>query len=61
MRVLIIDDDKIVCSSLKIILASDQEVEVVGIGHSGLEGIKLYEDLTPDILLMDISLQIKSQ
>ncbi|MFV0342218.1 MAG: response regulator [Anaerocolumna sp.] len=57
MRVLIIDDDKIVCSSLKIILASDQEVEVVGIGHSGLEGIKLYEDFTPDILLMDIRME----
>lgn len=57
MRVLIIDDDKIVCSSLKIILASDKDVEVVGIGYNGKEGIQLYEELKPDILLMDIRME----
>ncbi len=57
MRVLVIDDDKIVCSSLKIILASDKEVEVVGVGFNGIESIKLYEELNPDILLMDIRME----
>ncbi len=57
MRVLVIDDDKIVCSSLKIILASDKEVEVVGVGYNGKEGIRLYEEFQPDILLMDIRME----
>ena len=29
MRVLLVDDDKLVCSSLKIILSADHEIEVV--------------------------------
>lgn len=54
MKVLIVDDDKLVCSSLKIILDSDKEITVIGTGHNGLEGIHLYDKLKPDILLMDI-------
>ena len=54
MKVLIVDDDKLVCSSLKIILDSDNDITVIGTGNNGLEGIRLYEILKPDILLMDI-------
>ncbi len=54
MKVLIVDDDKLVCSSLKIILDSDNDITVIGTGNNGLEGIRLYENLKPDILLMDI-------
>ncbi|MDF2588065.1 MAG: regulatory protein LuxR:Response regulator receiver [Anaerocolumna sp.] len=54
MNILIVDDDKLVCSSLKIILNSDPEITVIGIGNNGLEAIKLYEELKPDVLLMDI-------
>lgn len=54
MEVLIIDDDKLVCSSLKIILDSDPDITVMGIGHCGEEAITLYEQLQPHILLMDI-------
>ena len=58
MNVLIIDDDKLVCSSLKIILDSDANITVIGTGNNGLEGISLYEELKPDILLMDIRMDI---
>ena len=54
MKVLIVDDDKLVCSSLKIILDSDNDITVIGTGHNGLEGIRLYDELKPNILLMDI-------
>ena len=54
MKVLIVDDDKLVCSSLKIILDSDNDITVIGTGNNGLEGIRLYEILKPNILLMDI-------
>ncbi|GAX46593.1 response regulator [Pseudolactococcus reticulitermitis] len=53
MRVLIIDDDALITSALKMILEVDQ-IEVVGIGHDGKEAIQLFETLKPDILLMDI-------
>lgn len=58
MRVLIIDDDKLVCASLKIILEADSEIEVVGLGHSGKDAVALYDQLQPDILLMDIRMDI---
>ena len=54
MRVLIVDDDALVCSSLKIILEKDPEITVVGIGNNGEEAVGLYNYLTPDVLLMDI-------
>lgn len=54
MTVLIIDDDKLVCSSLRIILDSDQDITVLDTGNNGRDGILLYEKLRPDILLMDI-------
>lgn len=57
MQVLIIDDDKLVCASLKTILEQDGDISVVGIGHNGEEAIKLYSILKPDILLMDIRME----
>ena len=57
MKVLLIDDDKLVCSSLKIILSADPEIKVVGTGNSGKEAIQLYRGLRPDILLMDIRME----
>jgi len=54
MRVLIIDDDKLVTTSLKTILEADEEIEVVGTGYSANEAVELYESLKPDVLLMDI-------
>lgn len=57
MNVLVIDDDKLVCSSLKIILSSNPEIHVVGTGNSGKDAIRLYKELEPDILLMDIRME----
>lgn len=57
MKVLLIDDDKLVCSSLKIILSADPEIDVVGIGNSGAEAIELYKSHRPHVLLMDIRME----
>lgn len=54
ITVLLIDDDKLVCSSLKIILGAQPDITIAGMGNSGTEAISLYEALQPDILLMDI-------
>lgn len=58
MNVLIIDDDKLVCSSLKIILNSDPEITVIGTGNNGAEGVQLFDELRPDLLLMDIRMDV---
>lgn len=54
MRIVIIDDDKLVCTSLKTILEAEDDITVVGTGNSGKEAIGLYSTHMPDILLMDI-------
>lgn len=58
MRVLLIDDDKLVCSSLKIILSADPDITIVGTGNSGKEALELYDKLKPEILLMDIRMEL---
>lgn len=58
MRLLLIDDDKLVCSSLKTILSADPDIEVVGMGYNGKEAVALYTELLPDILLMDIRMDV---
>jgi len=60
MKVLVVDDDKLVCSSLKTILESDEDIEVVGLGYNGKMAIDLYESLKPDILLIDIRMDAMS-
>lgn len=57
MKVLIVDDDKFVTLSLKTILESDDDIEVVAMGNSGKDAIFLYEKHQPDVLLMDIRME----
>lgn len=54
MKVLITDDDKLVALSLKTILESDADINVVDVCNSGEEAIEKYEKYLPDVLLMDI-------
>ena len=57
MRVLGVDDDKLVAVSLKTILEADGEITVVGLGEAGDDAIRLYREQHPDILLMDERLE----
>lgn len=57
MRIVLIDDDKLVCMSLKTILEADGSIEVAAIGNDGREALSLYQQYAPDVLLMDIRMQ----
>lgn len=57
MNVLVVDDDKLICVSLKTILEADGEIAVVGTGNNGVQAVELYAALKPDILLMDIRME----
>lgn len=57
MNIILIDDDKLVTSSLKMILETDSDLHVPATGCSGLEAISLYEEQQPDVLLMDIRME----
>jgi len=53
MNVIIVDDDKIVESSLKTILEA-ANINVLASGNSGLDAIDLYKQHRPDVALLDI-------
>lgn len=57
MKTVIVDDDRLVTISLKTILESDPAIEVAGCGGDGQEAVALYEELRPDVLLMDIRMK----
>lgn len=54
MKVVLIDDDALVAISLKTILESNPNIQVLETGNSGEEALILYEKHLPDIMLMDI-------
>ena len=54
MKVVVIDDDRLVAMSLKTIIESDPEIEVLATGESGEDAIRLYKENRPDVLLSDI-------
>ena len=57
MKIVIVDDDKLVAMSLKMIIEASNEATVLACGHSGKEAVALYDENNPDILLMDIRME----
>ncbi len=57
MKIVIVDDDRLVCNSLKTIIEVE-EIQVQGMGHSGKDAVALFNALEPDILLMDIRMEL---
>lgn len=57
MRVVLIDDDQLVCISLKMILEAGDGIEVAAVGNDGSQALSLYQKYKPDVLLMDIRMQ----
>lgn len=57
MRIIVVDDDRLVTTSIKTILESDIDIEVAGIGNSGQQAVVLYRKQRPDILLIDIRME----
>lgn len=58
MKILVVDDDRLVCASLKTIIEAQGDIEVLAMGHNGQEAIALYHQLKPDVLLMDIRMEV---
>ncbi len=56
IRVLIVDDAEFMRTALTNILESDPEIEVVGYGKTGREGIDAVRKLRPDVVTLDIDM-----
>jgi len=58
MRLLLVDDDKLVTESLEAILSAQADIEVAGTCENGRESLAFLEEETVDIVLMDIRMPV---
>lgn len=56
IRILLVDDHTLFRSGLKALLQRQSDFEIVGEAADGLEGVKLAEQLKPDVILLDIDM-----
>lgn len=56
IRLLLVDDHAVIRSGLKMLLASEGDVEIVGEAGSGSEAVTAATSKRPDVILMDIGL-----
>ncbi|MFJ9646839.1 response regulator [Streptomyces sp. NPDC101206] len=54
IRVLLADDQPLVRSGLRVLMADTPDMEVVGEAANGAEAVRLTEELDPDVVVMDI-------
>ena len=58
IRILIADDQPVVCEGLKVILQLEEDFEVVGICSNGQEALESCRAFRPDIVLMDARMPV---
>jgi len=56
IRVLICDDQNIVCEGLRAILSTATDIEVVGVANNGAEALEMIPQKNPDLVLMDLKM-----
>lgn len=57
-RILLVDDHDIVRQSVRQILESQNDWEIVGEAANGREAVTLYRQLKPDVVVMDITMPL---
>ena len=58
IRILVVDDHGVVRQGLRMYLALDPELEVVGEASNGVEALQLSHELHPDVVLMDLLMPV---
>lgn len=59
-KVMIVEDNVSIFSTYQSVLSKDENVKVVGYANDGEKAIKMYQELNPDILLLDLGLPTKN-
>ena len=56
IRILLVDDHKIMRAGLRALIGKEKDLEVVGETGDGRSAVDLARDLSPDVIIMDISM-----
>jgi len=58
IRILIVEDQRIVREGLRAVLEDEDEIAIVGEAANGQEAIELFAQLQPDVVLMDLQMPV---
>jgi DNA-binding NarL/FixJ family response regulator len=58
IRVLICDDQAIVCEGLQAILSTAPDIEVVGVANDGAQAVDVVAETQPNLVLMDLKMPV---
>ena len=58
IRVLLVDDQRLMRDGLRILLELEEGITVVGEASNGQEAVQIYAELQPDVVLMDIRMPV---
>lgn len=58
IRLLLVDDQQLICQGLKAMLSLESDLEVIGIAHNGKAALEQVEALQPDVVLMDLKMPV---
>ena len=58
LRVVIVDDQAMVRAGFRMILGSEDGIEVVGEAGNGRQGVDVVAELAPDVVLMDVRMPV---
>lgn len=59
-KILIVDDHMVVREGLKMILETDNRFEIAGEAENGQAALRLIEELSPDVILLDLNMPVMS-
>ncbi|PWJ44763.1 response regulator transcription factor [Sediminitomix flava] len=58
IRIILVDDHTVVRDGIKLLLSQHQELKVIGEAANGEEALELYNQTTPDLVVMDIRMPV---
>ncbi|RIJ64605.1 response regulator transcription factor [Rummeliibacillus sp. POC4] len=60
INIVIAEDQGMLLGALKSLINMEDDMEVVGVGHNGVDALKLVDKYQPDIVIMDIEMPEKT-
>ena len=58
MKILIADDERLICEWLQFCIKENPEYEIVGVANNGEQALSLYKEFEPELVLSDIKMPV---